>query len=117
MIPELVRLIEAQDYETLMQDFMPPDELDANAGRLGPTGPTDDAGRSGQPQRQDPGMAQKMATASQFWAISKRKHPPLTRPAKMASYPMPMVINGKSSVDFVKEAGNWYVKDGRQFFR
>jgi len=117
MIPELARLIDAQDYETLMQDFMPPDELTAMLA---------DCGQPGQPMaladmanriRQDPGMVQKMAAASKFMAYLQTQTPDLDETGENASYPMPMVVNGKNTINFVKVEGNWYVKDGREYFR
>jgi hypothetical protein len=116
-IPELARLMGTQDYETLMQDFMPPEELDAMLADLGQPGQpmtlTDLADR----MRQNPTMTQKMASASQFMVYLQTQTPTFDETGENASYKMPVVINGMDSINFVKVDGNWYVKNGRQFFR
>jgi len=117
MIPELARLIDAQDYETLMQDFMPPEELDAllaNAGQPGqPMALPELANR----MRQNPRIAQQMAAASQFLAFLQTQTPTYDETGEKASYPISRIVNGQNTINFVKENGNWYVKNGSQFFR
>ncbi len=116
-LPELTRLIDVQDYETLMQDFVPPEELNALLASVG---------RPGQPMalaelvghmRQDPGMTQKMAGASQFLTYLQTQTPTMDATGEKASYKMPQSFKGQDSIHFVKIDGNWYVKDSIQFFR
>ena len=117
IIPELARLMDTQDFETLMQDFMPPDELDAMLADVGQPGQpmalTDLANR----MRQNPVTVQKMAGAAQFMSYLQTLTPTMDETGQKASYRMPMTINGKTTVDFIKIDGNWYVQDGRQYFK
>jgi hypothetical protein len=116
-IPELARLIDAQDFETLMQDFMPPEELNLLLAKSGQPGPpmllTELANR----MSQNPKVMRQMEAASQFLKYLQTQTPTFDASGESASYPTRQVVNGQTSITFVKVDGNWYVKNGAQFFR
>jgi len=116
-IPELVRLISAQDFETLMQDFMPPDELDALLVADGQPGQPMTLPVLANLMRQNPKVMQQMAGAAQFLTYLQTQTPTFDATGESASYPLPKGINGMDSINFVKVGGNWYVKNGVQFFK
>jgi hypothetical protein len=116
-IPELVRLIDAQDFETLMQDFMPPDELNALLASVGTPGQPMPLGVLAERMRQNPRVMQQMAAAAQFLNYVQTQTPIFDATGNIASYPMGKVINGQNSLTFVKVGGYWYVKNGVQFFK
>jgi len=117
-IPELARLIDAQDFETLMQDFMPPDELTALLASVGPPGQPMTLESLASRMRQNPRIMQQMAGASQTMAYLQTQTPIYDATGENASYPRPpMFTNGPASINFVKVGGYWYVKDGVQFFK
>jgi len=68
-----------------MQDFMPPDELDAMLADLGQPGQPMTLVDLANRMRQDPGMAQKMATASQFLGYLQTQTPTFDETGEMAS--------------------------------
>ncbi len=117
IIPELARLMNSQDYEILMQDFMPPEELNAMLLDLGQPGQPMALSDLANRMRQDPAMVQKMAAASQFMGYLQTQTPIFDESGQSASYPMPRAVNGKTSMEFVKIDGYWYVKDSREYFR
>ena len=117
IIPELARLMETQDFENLMQDFMPRDELNAMLADVGQPGSPMALADLANRMRQDPVTVQKMAGASQFMNYLQTLTPTMDETGQKASYRMPMTVNGKTTVDFIKIDGNWYVQDGRQYFK
>lgn len=117
LLPELTRLIDIQDYETLMQDFVPPEELNALLASVGRPGQPMALGELVGHMRQDPAMAQKMAGAAQFLTFLQSQTPTMDPSGESASYKMPRPFKGQDSIHFVKIDGNWYVKDSVPFFR
>jgi hypothetical protein len=116
-IPELVRLISAQDFETLMKDFMPPNELKDVLMVDGQPGPPIALGDLAERMRQNPNFMQEMAGAAQFLTYLQTQTPTFDATGESASYPMPNPVNGQTSITFVKVGGYWYVKNGAQFFK
>ena len=116
-IPELARLIDAQDFETLMQDFMPPDELSALLASVGTPGAPMTLETLAGRMRQNPKVMQQMANASKFMAFLQTQTPTFDPSGESASYPIPKVVNGQNTINFVKVGGYWYVKNGVQFFK
>ncbi len=116
-IPELVRLIAGQDFETLMQDFMPPDELKEVLMADGQPGQPIALGDLAERMRQNPRFMQQMAGAAQFLTYLQTQTPTFDATGQSASYPMPNPVNGQSSITFVKVGGYWYVKNGALFFK
>jgi hypothetical protein len=112
-----VRLIDAQDFETLMQDFMPPDELNTLLTSVGSPGQPMPLAALAERMRQNPKVMQQMAGASQFLSYLQTQTPTFDATGESASYPMPTVVNGQNSINFVKVGGYWYVKNGVQFFK
>jgi hypothetical protein len=109
--------MDAQDYEILMQDFMPPDELNAMLVDVGQPGQPMALSDLADHMRQNPAMVQKMAAAAQFMGYLQTQTPEFDEAGTSASFKMPTIINGHDKIVFVKVEGNWYVKDGREYFK